>query len=135
MSTITLQNTEFSTVTFDTTNNIGIIDWKQIKQTSEGYKESFTVLIDYIKDKNLSVKFLSDTRKQSVVSPDDRKWFQTVAVPLAQKYGLKRAAVVISGNVFKKYYMNMILMAMKKLPVDIKIFDDVQLAKDWLNYE
>ena len=51
---------------------------------------------------------------------------------MAVKQGLKRGAIVVSGNVFKKYYMNMIIMAMKKMPVKLKIFDDVDMDKDWL---
>lgn len=81
--------------------------WKDKSFTFEEYKEPFEVSLDFHRDKDVLVyNFLSDLRNQKVVPPHFRKWFQDVAIQRAIKQGLKRAGVVMSGNVFKKYYIN-----------------------------
>ncbi len=127
-----LQDNEFAKVYFDTDLKAGVIEWKATKLSSEAYRKSFETLIDYTNDKNIFENYYSDGRLQSVVSPDDRKWFQENIIPKAIKNGLKRGAVLISGNAFKKYYMNMIIKGSRKFPIEIKIFDKEHKAKEWL---
>ncbi len=127
-----LQDNEFSKVYFDTDLKAGVIEWKQTKLTSEAYRNSFEVLIEYTNGKDIFENYYSDGRLQSVVSPADRKWFQENIIPKAINNGLKRGAVLISGNAFKKYYMNMIIKGSRKFPIEIKIFDKEEKAIAWL---
>jgi len=76
--------------------------------------------------------FLSDICNQGIVGPDDRRWFETVAIPGAIDKGLKRAAVVFDGNTFKMYYLNMLLQTFLKKGVPMKFFKDNDQAVDWL---
>ena len=132
MAITVLQDNEFSKVYFDSELHAGIIDWKDQKLTSEEYRSAFEKILEYTKGKNIFINYLADTRVQSVVSPEDRKWFQENIIPEAIKHGLQRGAVVISGNAFKKYYMNMIIKGSKMFPIQIKMFDNVDKAKKWL---
>jgi len=132
MAITILQENDFSKVYFDTDYNAGVIEWKDKKLSSEEYRSAFLKIIEYTAGKNIFVNYLADTSLQSVVSPEDRKWFQDNIVPEAIGHGLQRGAVVISGNVFKKYYMNMIIKASKMFPITIKMFDDMDKAKKWL---
>jgi hypothetical protein len=56
-------------------------------------------------------------------------------VPMAINAGLKRAAVITSGNAFKRYYVNMILSSVAKFNIPFKIFGDEQEAVDFLMKE
>ncbi len=132
MAITILHENDYSKVYFDTDLNAGIIDWKDKKLSSEEYRSAFNKLLEYTKDKNIFVNYLADTRLQSVISPEDRKWFQNNIIPEAITHGLKRGAVIISGNAFKKFYMNMIIKGSKMFPIEIKMFDNQDKAKAWL---
>jgi len=132
MAITILRENEFSTASFDSDLSAGIIVWKDKKLTSEEYRMAFESIIDFTKGKDIFVNYLADARFQSVVSPEDRKWFQKNIIPEAIKYGLQRGAVVVSGNAFKRYYMNMIIKGSRMFPIEIKMFDDMDKAIKWL---
>ncbi len=120
-------------VTCDPERLIGKVEWNG-STTPEQYKSAFLALLEYSKKVKMT-RFLSDTRNQGVVNPENRKWFEKEMVPMAIKAGLKRAAVITSGNAFKRYYLNMILSAVVKMNVPFKIFGDEQEAVDFLMKE
>ena len=120
----------YALVTLDEEKKLGRVTWKG-KSTSEEYKNIFTVMLD-IQIKYGITRYMSDIRKQAVISPEDRKWFETVALPRAVEQGLQAAAVVFDGNVFKKYYINVILGATNKFGLPLKVFNDDFEAEQWL---
>ena len=125
-----LLDTNYAVVTLDEELKLGIIQWKG-KATSSEYQNAFNTLLDLQEEKTI-IRYISDIRKQSIISPDDRKWFETEALPRAIKQGLKAAAVVFDGNAFKKYYINVILKATNRFGLPMKVFNDVDEAKAWL---
>ncbi len=54
-------------------------------------------------------------------------------MPQAVSAGLKRAAIVTNGNAFKLYYINLILSAVNKFPIETKLFNNRQTALGWLD--
>lgn len=78
-------------------------------------------------------KFISDIRKQGVINPGSRKWFESEMMPAAIQEGLVCAAFIFDGNAFKKYYMNMINPASGKFGLPLKLFNTEEEAVDWLN--
>ena len=122
---------EYSKVTYNSETKVGSVIWKSKTAPFEDYKAAFNVLIEYAKTHDFYT-FLSDTRDQGVVSPENRTWFQKDAIPRALSTGLKRGAVIISGNVFKRYYMNLIIKTLKKFKLDIKLFDTPENAMKWI---
>ena len=105
--------------------------------TNNQYREAFLVGLEFQeKTGSLVRNFLSDVRDQGVINPDNRKWFETVALPRAIKQGLKRAAVVFDGNLFKKYYLNIILQAANYFKLPLKFFSSTEEAYEWfLSYD
>ncbi len=77
--------------------------------------------------------YLSDIINQGIVNPESRKWFEQVAIPRAIKQGLKKAAVVFDGNVFKKYYLNLILQSSNVFKLPLKFFNSEEDAIKWFN--
>ena len=121
-------------VVYDTERFIGKVIWTG-SPTPEQYKVPFKVLLDFAAKGNKVTRFLSDTRDQGVVNPENRKWFEKEMVPAAIKAGLKRAAAVTGGNVFKKYYVNMILSAVNKFGMPLRVFLDEESAVKFLMEE
>lgn len=128
MKEIILDN-EFAEISYDRELVLGKIEWKR-KTSTEEYQYAFETLLDYAK-KNPSDNFLSDIREQNVVSPENRKWFETEMLPKAIDVGLKRVAVVFDGNVFKKHYLNMILKVTNKFKLPMKVFTSTEEALEW----
>lgn len=122
--------TEYAEISYDSELKLGKIVWKR-KTSTEEYQYAFITLLDYAK-KHPAENFLSDIRQQSVVSPENRKWFETEMLPAAIEAGLKRAGVIFDGNVFKKYYINMIIKVTNKFGLPMKVFNSDNEALDWI---
>lgn len=125
-----LLDTNYVEVKFDKEKELGVITWKS-KCTSEEYRGAFAVLLDLQKTEKIT-RYILDIRKQAVISPDDRKWFETVAFPQAVAQGLKVSSAVFDGNVFKKYYINVILSATNKFGVPMKIYNELEDAMSYV---
>lgn len=108
----------------------GIITWKG-KSTSEEYQNTFNILLELQKKENIT-RYISDTSKQSIISPADRKWFETVALPKAIEQGLKITGVIFDGNAFKKYYLNIIIGATNKFKLPLKLVSTRDEAIAWV---
>jgi hypothetical protein len=126
----TVLDAKYASVTYNPVLKIGKVEWKA-KATSEEYQNAIISLIQYA-EKHPIHYYLTDITKQSVVSPEDRKWFENIMVPKAIGMGLKKAAVVFDGNVFKKYYINMIIQVTGKLGLPLKMFNSEEDAIQWL---
>ena len=120
---------DYAEISYDPSLKLGMIVWKR-KTTSTEYQNTFEVLIEYSKTHPID-NFLSDIRNQGIVSPENRKWFESVMIPKAIDSGLKRAASVFDGNVFKKYYVNMILQVTNKFGLPLKLFNNEEDAINW----
>ncbi len=105
------------------------VEWKG-KCTSSQYKNVFITALDYAATHTVDY-FISDIRKQSIISPSDRKWFEEYALPKAIELGLKQAGVVFSGDIFKKYYLNHISNHTKKYNLPFRFFTSVDEARTW----
>lgn len=127
---MTILDTPYAKVTFNKSHQLGQITWKG-KATSVEYQNAFNVLLDFQKSETIT-RYISDIRKQGIISPSDRKWFETVALPKAIEQGLKASAVVFDGNAFKKYYINIILAATNKFGLPTKLFSTYEEAEKWL---
>lgn len=124
-----IKDTDFAEISYDRELVLGKIEWKR-KTTTEEYQFAFEILLEFAR-KNPADNFLSDIRRQSVVSPENRKWFETEMLPKAIDVGLKRAAVIFDGNVFKKYYINMIIKVTNKFKLPMKVFSSEEDALNW----
>lgn len=100
--------------------------------SKEQYQHAIEAALDFHLKGDFPVdNYLSDILKQGIVNPESRKWFEQVAMPRAVKQGLKRAAIVFDGNVFKKYYINLILQATNAYKLPLKFFSSEQEAIMW----
>lgn len=124
----------YVTVTYVADKSLGKITWHGTPKGDE-YQKPFLVLIDWAKKGNSVTRFLSDIRKQGIVAPENRKWFEKEMIPAALANGLKRAVVLTYGNAFKTYYINLILSAVNKFDMPFKIYNDELKAMEFLMNE
>jgi len=120
----------FASIDYDADKKIGFVLWKG-NCTKDQYRDVFENMLEYAK-KNLMKYVLSDTTNQGVVSPENRKWFEKEMIPAAIEVGLEKVAIITDANVFKRYYLNMLLSAVNKFGVPFKIFGNKDQAKAFL---
>ena len=120
----------YATVTYDSVKRLMVLTWTG-SPNKEEYKKPFLTMLTYGKKYPVD-GMLSDITNQGIIAPDNRKWFEKEMMPLAVEAGLKRGAIVTSGNAFKLYYINLILAAVNKFPITTKLFNNQKDAYTWL---
>ena len=131
MDEIIVFSEPFAKVTYHNDSKTVKIVWNG-SFSKEQYQEAIESALDYQAKSHMPIEnYLSNILKQGIVNPESRKWFEQVALPLAIKQGLKRAAVVFDGNVFKKYYLNLILQASNMYKLPLKFFSSEEEAVKW----
>lgn len=132
MSRINIYSSEYADATFIEEYKMAHMTWKRLVIPSEEYRRAFTMLLDFGDSKRI-VSFLSDGRNTGPVDPSDRKWFQDVAIPRAEKLGLKHSAVIIKNDPFRKFYLNSIIKVVNLTSsYNIKVFTDYDEGFKWL---
>ena len=125
-----LLDKDYVKVIYEAEHNLITVEWTGKDFTSEQYKEIFNISIEYAKTNTVNY-FLSDIRSQKVVSPTDRKWFEEEAMPNAIATGLKRGAILLGTNPFKRYYFNNIMAKSGKFKLPFKAFKTKEEAIVW----
>jgi hypothetical protein len=121
----------YATVTYDINKRQLLLIWDGNPRVDE-YRKPFMSMIEFGR-KNPVDSIFSDTSKQGIINPENRKWFEKELMPQAADSDLKRAAIVTSGNTFKLYYINIILAAVNKFPITTRLFNKRQDAFTWLD--
>lgn len=131
MDAVIILDEKYALVTFHSDMKMIKVVWKGTF-TKEQYQIAIESGLDYQLKSNKPVEnYLSNILNQGIVSPESRKWFEQVAMPRAINQGLKRAAVVFDGNVFKKYYLNLILQTTNIYKLPLKFFSSEEDAVKW----
>jgi len=123
--------TDYVEITYHPEMELIKVVWKGAVST-ELYQKAFLTCLEFQKSAGSALNnFLSDTTQQGIISPENRKWFEQYAIPKAVEQGLKHAAVIFNGNVFKKYYLNLIISAINKFGIPLKLVSTEKEALDW----
>jgi hypothetical protein len=121
----------YATVTYFPEKRSMMLIWDG-SPAPEEYKKPFLTMLDFSLNYPVD-SMLSDISQQGIINPENRKWFEKEMMPRAVAAGLKRGAIVTSGNAFKLYYINLILSAINKFPIHTKLFNKRQDATAWLD--
>ncbi len=130
---VIILDNDYVQATYRPEHKLVTVTWKGLV-SSENYRGTYNAVLDYQKSQmgKMPVEnFMADIRKQGVVNPNDRKWFEEVAIQRAISQGLKRTAVVTDASVFKKYYLNLILKATNKFGLPLKLVGTPEDAIAW----
>jgi hypothetical protein len=133
MTPIKVFDSSYASITFDTERKIIMVIWNGNHTVSE-YKAAIGEALNFQRISGFPVyTYLSDIRNQGIVNPESRKWFERVAIPKAVEKGLRRAAVVYDGSVFKSHYLSLVLMAANVYQLPLKFFSSMDEANAWID--
>ena len=126
-----LLETEKAEIRFNPSTRAIELIWKSYADPAT-YKTVFTEGIKYMKEFGADA-WLSDIRKQGVVGPGDAKWLQNEIIPKAVEAGLKRIAVIMDSDIFKKFYVGNIETDLQKKGQKLMhYFKSEEEANSWL---
>ncbi len=124
----TLHETEKALMRYNEDTNAIELIWKG-QYDADTYKMMFTKGVEYLKEFKATA-WLSDIRKEGVVGAASSKWLKEEVIPHAIKNGLKKIAVILDEDVFKKFYVESLDKSMETKMM--QYFDSMESAKKWL---
>ena len=83
-------------------------------------------------EKKMAQKWLSDDRKNTVISTEDMEWTATVWRPRVIKAGWKYWALVLPEKTIGKMNMNRIIKDYADTGVTVQVFNNTDDAMQWL---
>jgi signal transduction histidine kinase len=115
---------------YDANINSTLIYWKR-PITSAEYRNGFETILQTLRSYN-TPSWIADLRKQGSVDPEDQKWFMNSVLPEAVRCGLKRIGVIGFTKPIRKVYYEKMVVRSAELNIELKVFDTLEHAKDWL---
>lgn len=131
VKTQTLLEKDYAVVTYFPEQAMARIKWKGNVNVDQ-YRDAFLTVYDHAKAGNLVKRFYTDTREQGVIGPENRKWFEKEMLPKAIDAGLERAGTISDANIFKRYYLNMLLKSINKFNLPFKLCGSEEEVVDFL---
>lgn len=125
----TLFDHEKASLFYNEETNAIVLIWKGV-HSDEIYKLMFTKGLAHLQELNATC-WLSDIRKEGIVSPANSKWLQEEILPKAVAQGLKKVAIVMDKDAFKKFYVDNIKKEASKTSL-MHYFGAVDDANKWL---
>jgi hypothetical protein len=122
--------TDYVQISYDEEFKVVFVKWQKALFNSEQYRQVWEETLKFGNENNVEF-FLSDIINQQVVSPNDRKWFEDDVVPRAIKTGIKKAAIILGANPFKRYYFNNIMKKIGGTDLPFKAFKNKEDAYKW----
>ncbi len=125
-----LTETKYAVAFYNPDQQLVGIEWKG-SCTQQEYMDLFEILINNAKKKPTRL-FYSDIREQGVVSIESRKHFENYVTPESVKLGIRKTAAVTDSNVFKRYYLNILIKASNKFGNQVKLCSTPEEAMEFL---
>lgn len=124
-------DTDAARVYYDGHRKISVIEWKR-NVTSQEYRQTFSVVLDSLKIYK-TPGWISDTRKQGVVSEEDQEWLLRMLTTETIDSGLHIAVIGMNEqNEERRSYYERIVDASKMYNLNIKFCDDMEEALAWM---
>jgi hypothetical protein len=134
IKTQTLLDKDYAEVTYFPEQEMARIKWKGNVSVDQ-YRDAFLTVYEHAIAGNTVKRFYSDTREQGVVGPENRKWFEKEMLPKAIEAGMERAGTISDANIFKRYYLNMILKSINKFNLPFKLCGSEEEVVEFLMKE
>jgi len=106
------------------------LKWKRYSSSSE-YRQAFKKALELFVD-NRAKGFISDLRGSGVEALEDAAWLSDEIIPQALSHGMAKAAYVLPEGEFKKFYVEVIQKTVDKTKLEVKRFEDLTPALQWI---
>jgi signal transduction histidine kinase len=110
--------------------NIVVICWKR-QLTSNEYREVVEALVNSLNTYQ-SPGWISDVRKQGILSDKDQQWFGQTIVPQLVKGGLKHVAIVGMDAPERKQYHDYVQTLADTLDFELRMFRSMEESLTWM---
>lgn len=97
---------------------------------SDKFRDGIKQTEELFKDKTLN-KIISNTKDFGMVKKEDTEWVSNQSMPILIERGLKYMAFVVPSNVFSQMSVENFKKQSENV-VQIRYFDDVEKAKEWM---
>lgn len=103
---------------------------------SDELRKILDIALELIATKDVELG-LADNRKMKVIRPADQEYINNIWFPEFLKVSkIKKSATIESQDVFNKMAMENILRSVQgRIPFEIRYFDSVSKACEWLNID
>ncbi|WP_375559795.1 hypothetical protein ACE193_18985 [Bernardetia sp. OM2101] len=135
---MTILDNKFAKVTYHEDGNYILFEYKKFG-TSEAFREAWNKAAE-VAEKYQVNKWVSDSRKMAVISPEDQQWFSEDWSPRVRNLVSKDTytAIVLDKGVFteisaKSISQNIVGQnSTNSIAVTFEYFKDIDAAQDWL---
>lgn len=103
--------------------------WKGVV-TEQVYRDTFSKGLELLIAESAK-NWISDIRKQGIIGPDSAQWLQKYIIPKAMQNGLKKIAVVMNEDVFKKFYVDNLQKSVDSNSL-MQYFKSMEDAYNWI---
>lgn len=107
------------------------MDWDGYA-TSREFREGTEYMLTLLKENNAG-KVLADIKDMTLISTDDQNYVQFNFLPRAIEAGFRAIAIVRPLNYFNAVAIETISYRVRQTVVQIRVFDDVKTATDWIS--
>jgi signal transduction histidine kinase len=121
---------EYGIIHYNARTNVMGISWKK-QVTSEAYRALFIKCLETLRTYNTPY-WISDLRKQGIISPADQKWMLSEIFVSALGNGLRLVAAVYDPQQHNEDYRTRIQAACQKAGIEIVFFTSGKEAEAWI---
>jgi hypothetical protein len=103
------------------------------RKQDEEYRQILSTVLDYTRKAHIRL-FISNIQRAGVVSIENQDWFRQQAVSEAVALGLKRVAIVLSEDVFNRFYLHQAVQKLQQQDLNLEIhnFKSIASIEAWL---
>lgn len=123
-------NNDVYNIFFDPELNSVVMEWDGYA-TSAQFKEGTEIMLNTLV-KHRVTKVLADIKDMVLIGMEDQQWLETTFLPRAISFDFKHIAIVKPDNYFNKVAVESISYKVDQDKLDIRIFDNLEEAKTYL---
>jgi hypothetical protein len=130
MSEIVFDN-EHAIMTYSKTDLALELVWKT-DVISEEFRKVYVTGLKFASENKVNF-FLSDIRKEGLVSLDDVKWLTSTVIANANQLGIKKIALINEEeSIFSSIYAESLKKKIENYSIQVNLFTDISSARIWL---
>jgi hypothetical protein len=130
MSEIVFDN-ENAIMTYSKTDFTLELIWKS-EVSSEEFRKVYVSGLKFASENKVH-NFLSDIRKEGLVSLDDVKWLTNSVISNANQLGIKKIALINEEElIFSSIYAESLKKKIENFSIQVNLFRDLSSARTWL---
>jgi len=118
------------TIYYDVAEGFVRMDWYGYATQAE-FREGTEYMLKVLVE-NRANKVLADIKEMTLIGKDDQSYIQYNFLPRAIEQGFRAIALVRPVNYFNAIAVDSILPRAEALQIQMRVFDDLGEAKEWL---